>query len=37
VYMGWIARLDSLWMIFRSASALYFISIFAPVSILFSF
>ena len=37
LYMEWIPRWDSLWMPFPSASALHFVSIFAPMSILFHF
>ena len=37
LYMGWIPMWGCLWMVYASISALYFISIFAPVSILFSF
>ena len=33
--MGWIPRRGSIWMAFSSDSALHFISLFAPVSILF--
>jgi hypothetical protein len=37
LYLGWIPRLDSLWMAFPSVSSLYSVSIFVPVSILFPF
>ena len=35
--MGRILRSDRLWVAFTSVSALHFVSVFAPVSILFSF
>jgi hypothetical protein len=35
LYMGWIPRLDSLWMALPSVSAPHFVSVFPPVSILF--
>ena len=35
LYMGWIPRWDSLWMAFPSLSALHFVPVFLPVSILF--
>ena len=36
LYMGWIHRWGSLWMAFPSVSTPHFVSIFPPVSILFS-
>jgi len=36
LYMGWIPRCDILWMAFPSVSAPYSVSIFPPVSILFT-
>ena len=36
LYMGWIPRWGSLWMAFPSVSAPHFVSIFLPVSILFT-
>jgi hypothetical protein len=37
LYMGWIPRWGSLWMAFPSVSAPHFVSVFTPVSILFTF
>ena len=37
LYKGWIPRWESLWMAIPSISALHFVSIFALLSVLFSF